>query len=230
MGAIQSDINSDMRGVLVDWLLEVNESFKHKKTTFFMAVNLVDRVLEKISIPKNKFQLLGLAAMFIAAKMEEVYPPRVSDLSEISERYCSVESILQMEGEILTLVAFELNYTSSYAFLGRYSKVEKVEGDELLFAQYLLDLSAAEYDCVRFKGSELAASALMITNKLLKKSNAWAPNLVEISGYSSESLRECAQGVWKTFQGLDKIRWGQYLKKVFKSRNYNNLRKINLSF
>ncbi len=43
MRGMQNDITTRMRGVLVDWLVEVAEEFAFSSETLFLCVNYVDR-------------------------------------------------------------------------------------------------------------------------------------------------------------------------------------------
>lgn len=43
----QNDINEKMRGILVDWVIEVHLRFKLLPETLFLTVNLIDRYCEK---------------------------------------------------------------------------------------------------------------------------------------------------------------------------------------
>ncbi len=72
-----------MRAILFDWMMEVSEEFMLKRETFYIAINLVDRFLSlsKVEIPKMDLQLIGVTSIFIAAKVEEVYVPRVNDFA-----------------------------------------------------------------------------------------------------------------------------------------------------
>jgi hypothetical protein len=62
----QDDINEKMRAILVDWLIEVHFKFKLLPETLFITVNLIDRYLEQKQIARQKLQLLGVTAMWIA--------------------------------------------------------------------------------------------------------------------------------------------------------------------
>lgn len=57
-----------MRGILIDWLSDLHLKFKMFPETIFTIVNIIDRYLSKKSIPKSKLQLVGISALFIAAK------------------------------------------------------------------------------------------------------------------------------------------------------------------
>lgn len=64
--------------------------------TLFLTVNLIDRYLEKEVVPRKKLQLVGVTAMLLACKYEEVSVPVVEDLVLISDRAYSKGQILEM--------------------------------------------------------------------------------------------------------------------------------------
>lgn len=67
-----------MRALLVDWMVEVQESFELNHETLYLAVKLVDLFLtrsskmqpEKDHLTKEELQLLGASALFIASKFD----------------------------------------------------------------------------------------------------------------------------------------------------------------
>lgn len=63
----QRDITSEMRRILVDWLVEVGDEYKLETETTFLAVNYIDRFLSEMEVLRGKLQLVGAAAMFIAS-------------------------------------------------------------------------------------------------------------------------------------------------------------------
>lgn len=67
METIQKDVNANMRGVLVDWLVEVADELKLLPDTLYLSVAYVDKYLSINVITKKKLQLLGVASMFIAS-------------------------------------------------------------------------------------------------------------------------------------------------------------------
>lgn len=75
-----------MRAILVDWLIEVHSKFKLQRETLFIAITIIDRFLEKIKVSKSKLQLVGVSALLIACKYEEIYPPEVKDFVYITDR------------------------------------------------------------------------------------------------------------------------------------------------
>lgn len=73
----QADINEKMRAILIDWLVEVHLKFKLVPETLYLTVNLIDRYLERVEVMRDKLQLVGVTAMLIASKYEEIYAPEV---------------------------------------------------------------------------------------------------------------------------------------------------------
>lgn len=59
MRTVQMDINSDMRRILVDWLIDVHARFSLKSETLHKSVFFMDRFLSKEDIHRNSLQLVG---------------------------------------------------------------------------------------------------------------------------------------------------------------------------
>ena len=73
----QADINDKMRAILVDWLVEVHLKFKLMPETLFLTVNLIDRYLALAPVTRKNLQLVGVTAMLLASKYEEIWAPEV---------------------------------------------------------------------------------------------------------------------------------------------------------
>jgi cyclin B len=97
-----------MRAILIDWLVEVHLKFKLVNESLFLTINLIDRFLEKEQVSRQKLQLVGVTAMLIACKYEEIYPPIVKDFVYITDNAYTKEEILSMERKILTTLDFNI--------------------------------------------------------------------------------------------------------------------------
>ena len=64
---VQKEITANMRGVLVDWLVEVAEEYKLLPDTLYLAISYIDRFLSLNVVHKQKLQLLGVSSMLIAS-------------------------------------------------------------------------------------------------------------------------------------------------------------------
>lgn len=64
---VQKDVTANMRGILVDWLVEVAEEYKLLSDTLYLTVSYVDRFLSLNAINRQRLQLLGVTSMLIAS-------------------------------------------------------------------------------------------------------------------------------------------------------------------
>jgi len=116
-----------MRSILVDWIIEVHFQFKLKVESLFLTINLIDRFLEKVSVTKETLQLVGVSAMLIACKYEEIWPPLIKDYIHISDNAYTKDQIIAMELSMLTELDFNVNFVSSYSFLERFIQISKID-------------------------------------------------------------------------------------------------------
>lgn len=98
-------------------------------------------------------RLIGIAAMLIATKYEEIYPPTVKDFVYVTKNTLSADSILEMEMCILKTIQFEVQQTSPYRFLERYSKLGRADSTTFHMAWYLLELALLDSKMNQYKPS-----------------------------------------------------------------------------
>ena len=121
----QTDVNEKMRRILVDWLLKVHSKFKLLPETFYLTINIIDRYLSKEVISRKVLQLVGVTAMHISCKYEEIYPPEANDFVYITDNAYTKTELLDTEYKILKKLEFNLTFASAYRYLERYTKVTK---------------------------------------------------------------------------------------------------------
>ena len=172
----QTDINAKMRAILIDWLVwrcTASLSWSRRPSSLHLTVSLIDRFLEREQIPRNKLQLVGVTAMFVACKYEEVFPPACSDFVFVSDKLYSREEILRMEGLILSTLGFELTSPSAFVFIRRFAKVAGIastapRSTTELLASYLLELTLQEDRMRVYLPSLLCAAAIWPTRTLTR--------------------------------------------------------------
>jgi len=188
MGA-QQEVTESMRAILVDWLVEVQESFELNHETLYTAVKMTDLYLSKKQVRKEDLQLVGATACLVACKVDERIPPMVDDFLYVCDDAYSRDQLMKMERKMLAVVGFDVGYPLSYRFLRRYGRVCKLTMPVLTLARYILELSLMEYSFnVECSESELAAGCLILSLKM-KGIMGWGPTLSYYSGYSLESLQ-----------------------------------------
>jgi len=190
----QTEVIPKMRAVLIDWLVGVHLQFHLLQETLYTTVAILDRFLqdEVGSIKRQKLQLVGVAAMLIAAKYEEIYAPEVKDFVYITDRAYSERDILKMEIRILATLKFDLGRPLPLHFLRRASKAGGVEAATHTLAKYIMELSLGAYGMCAVAPSKLAAAALLLSIHLLDPTSSlqsvWTPGLVHYTHYTLASL------------------------------------------
>ena len=64
--------------------------------TLYLTVNLIDQFLALKPVVRKKLQLVGVTALLLASKYEEVSVPVVQDLVLISDKAYSRKEVLEM--------------------------------------------------------------------------------------------------------------------------------------
>ena len=187
-----------MREILVDWLIEVHLKFKLLPETLYLTVNLIDRYLEKQNVLRNKLQLVGVTAMLIASKYEEIYPPIVTDFVYITDNAYDKQEILEMEESILTNLGFGVHFTSPYRFLERYFYLKDATENERFFAQFLIEGCLINFNMMRYNSSVVAGSALYLASKLCYSKEPWSKQLAQVTHLQESTLRQCAKEIYQT--------------------------------
>ncbi|KAG9146501.1 hypothetical protein Leryth_011784 [Lithospermum erythrorhizon] len=195
MEKMQKDITQGMRGILIDWLVEVVEEYRLDPDTLYLTVNLIDRFLSCNYVEKQKLQLLGVTCMLIASKYEEICAPRVEEFCFITDNTYSKEEVVKMESHVLKILGFHLSIPTTKKFLRRYIQAAqvsyKVPSIELEFlANYLAELSLLEFSFLKFLPSLIAASAVFLARWTLDQSdNPWNHTLEHYTSYKSSELK-----------------------------------------
>ncbi|CAD8044253.1 unnamed protein product [Paramecium primaurelia] len=225
----QTEITEKMRSILLDWLIDVHHKFKLEPETLFLTISIIDRVLELHQIPKSKFQLYGVAALFIASKYEEVYSvPHVRDLVYVCDNAYPKEEILQAEGQIISLLSFDFLTTSTYRMLNIYQETAKLEQKNFMLCRYLIELSLLEYPMIQYSNNVLASAAIYLVHKIRRIHPSWSQDqMVSITGLNEIDIRTCAKEMCNLLQGQDKKQFNS-LRKKFSLPKYLEVSKIRI--
>jgi len=195
----QTDITASMRWILVDWLVEVAEEYSLHSETLYLAVSYIDRFLSHMSVKRDKLQLVGTTAMFIAAKYEEIYPPDVGQFAYITDNTYKVTQILRMEHLILKVLSFDMAVPTAHMFCNKFSRLIKANEETTNLALFITELSMLDSDpFLRFVPSMIAASAVALANHTQKRP-AWPQHMVDFTGYSLKDLVECYVNLHRAF-------------------------------
>lgn len=188
---IQTDINSKMRAILIDWLVEVHLKFKLMPETLFLTTNLIDRFLAQKAVTRRNLQLVGVTAMLVASKYEEIWAPEVRDFVYISDRAYTRQQILDMEKQMLNTLGFHLTVPTPYQFMNRYFKAAGGDRKFQLYASYAIECALPSYDMLKYSGSKLAAAGVYIAMRAFH-TGSWNHVMEAHTRLSEADVYQCA--------------------------------------
>jgi G2/mitotic-specific cyclin 2 len=168
----QDDLEWKMRGILIDWLIEVHTRFRLLPETLFLAVNIIDRFLSQKVVPLDKLQLVGVTAMFIASKYEEVLSPHIGNFVHVADDGFTVEEVLSAERYTLQTLKYDLSYPNPMNFLRRISKADNYDIQTRTIGKYLMEISLVDHRFMRYPQSHVAATAMYVA-RLILESGPW---------------------------------------------------------
>lgn len=203
----QKDINQKMRAILVDWLVDVNLKFRLKPQSLFMAISVIDRFLSLREVSRAKLQLVGISALMLVGKYEEIYPPLLRDYVAVCDNAYKKEELLAMEEEILSVLDFQLNRTSSLVFLELFRQKISMTDQNFAFCRYFLEIALMDLAHLQFKNSVLAAGAIYLSHKVFRK-ESWPKGFDLTTKVSESAAKSCAKELFAILSRVESTKLG----------------------
>lgn len=210
----QQEINERMRTILIDWLVDVHLRYRLQPLTLFRTVQVIDRYLATTQVPRRRLQLVGVAAISLCSKYEEICPPSAADWVFIANDSFSRSDLDAMECSILMKLSFRLERPTTVQFLDRLLHLANVgEGKSTGSTQvadvsrFLAEMILQKLNFLRYSPSILAATCICLSRSLLGFQNVWPAVLAQISWYKQEQLWPC---MLELFQLLKDSRSDRY--------------------
>lgn len=201
--------------------------FKMVPESLYMTIHIIDRYLEVKSVRRSKLQLVGVAALLIAAKYEEIYPPELRDLVYITDRAYNKAEILEMENDIVLTLDYYFTIPTIHTFLCRYLKAAHADRTMVQMACYLTERTLQEYSMLRFLPSQIAAASVLVARKSLNR-HPWSPTLLKYTKMDESDLEECIEQL-KTVM-TDPNNQQQAVQRKYSNSKFGGVAKLPLSF
>jgi hypothetical protein len=168
---MQPELQWYMRPYLVDFLIEVHSQNRLRPETLYLALNIVDRYVSKRIVFKKHYQLVGCAALWIAAKFEDA-KDRVPTVNELCQMCCGAydeSAFVQMEGHVLSTIGWLVGHPTAEAWL-RLACTPAEENRTQHIARFLMEITLFSRAFVPFRPSQLAAASLTLARFMTGKS------------------------------------------------------------
>ena len=209
MKDVQKDINEKMRKILLDWLIDVHAKFNLLPETLFLTISIIDRYLSKKSINRKYLQLLGVTAMFLCSKYEDIYPPEVKDFIFMTDNAYTHEELVNMESDILEKIQFNMTYPTSLRFLEIYKKILNLKEIDFNRCRYLIEIALFDYHCCHFSPSLIAATCVYFNYRINKHKNKnlklIESKLLSSIEYDLKEITPCLNCLIKAFKQMSDI-------------------------
>jgi len=199
----QEDINARMRAILIDWLVEVHMKFRLVPETLYLCVSIIDRYCSKVDVLRSKLQLIGVTALLVACKHEEIYPPEVRDCVYITDRAYNRQEVLDMEQDILKVLDWRISVPTAFPFLDRFLCLTNASEMTKHAAAYYLERTLQEHSFLQFRPSVVCASAVILAlnnpdirvqeEDLDRELPGFPTILMEYTGFSESELTTCME-------------------------------------
>lgn len=201
---IQTEIQWFMRPYLLDFLIEAHSAFQLLPETLFLTVNLLDRYCSKRVVYKRHYQLVGCAALLIAAKYGDK-KEKVPTIKELKSMCCSLyddDMFLQMEWHVLQTLGWSVGHPTVDSFLQLAIKDGPADPETEHVALYILEIALFHREFVSKLSSHLARSALALARCILGREQA--PHYEWASQYDSMILLQLSQQLHQPSQVLSR--------------------------
>ena len=169
----QPELRWHMRSYLVDFLVEIHLQHRLRPETLYLALNIVDRYISKRIVFKKHYQLVGCAALWIAAKFEDA-KDRVPTLPELVEMCCNAydeKAFVQMERHVLQTIQWAVGHPSAEAWLRLACVTGSLEDARTQhLARFLMELTLFHREFIQFYASDLSLASLLLARHMLGKS------------------------------------------------------------
>lgn len=223
---MQPELKWSYRSTLIDWIIQVHSRFQLLPETLYLTVNIIDRFLSRKTVTLNRFQLVGAAALFVAAKYEEINCPTLNDIAYMLDHAYTKEDIVKAEKFMIDTLDFEIGWPGPFSFLRRISKADDYEYDTRTLAKYLLETTTMDSKLVAAPPSWLATGAYFLS-RIILGCNEWTLKHIYYSGYTQEQifplatviLENCRfaekrhQAIWKKYSERRQHRSAQVVAK-----------------
>lgn len=223
MEQVQTDIDQNMRGILIDWLYDIHDKCHYKDETLYQMIWIIDTYLSMVQVPRTKLQLVGAAALLISCKEHEITFLKLHEIAFLTANTYTTEEIAKMENTILKKLSFNIIAPSQLDFYNIISKAFKFDKKQYLLGKYFLETYLISYESVKYPASVVGVSCAYIVMKFFKFINyneLYSKDFINSSN-PQKSIKEAAREICFIMKGIDSSRLSAVKNKYSTNENLN---------
>lgn len=223
MEQVQTDIDQNMRGILIDWLYDIHDKCHYKDETLYQMIWIIDTYLSMVQVPRTKLQLVGAAALLISCKEHEITSLKLHEIAFLTANAYTTEEIAKMENTILKKLSFNIIAPAPLDFYNIISKAFKFDKKQYLLGKYFLETYLICYESVKYPASVVGVSCAYIVMKFFKFINyneLYSKDFINSSN-PQKSIKEAAREICFIMKGIDSSRLSAVKNKYSTNENLN---------
>ena len=223
MEQVQTDIDQNMRGILIDWLYDIHDKCHYKDETLYQMIWIIDTYLSMVQVPRTKLQLVGAAALLISCKEHEITFLKLHEIAFLTANTYTTEEIAKMENTILKKLSFNIIAPAPLDFYNIISKAFKFDKKQYLLGKYFLETYLICYESIKYPASVVGVSCAYIVMKFFKFINyneLYSKDLINSSN-PQKSIKEAAREICFIMKGIDSSRLSAVKNKYSTNENLN---------
>lgn len=223
----QTDINQTMRAVLIDWLVDVICKFNFKDETLYQTVFIIDAYLSKAYVKRSRLQLVGVAALLIACKENEIFYPRLDKFVYIADEAFSKAELTEMENDILKILCFDIRSPTAIDFYNIVSKAFNFDLRQYYLGRYFLDTTLIDYQMLEYSPSIIGVSCAYIVMKFfgLENYRRLYSNDMTNENNSEKVIKDAAKKICFLLKNMTNSIW-QATRNKYSSERYLEVAQI----
>ena len=152
---------------LTGWLNRICSTNDIPLEVLYLAISILNRYISSTKLIKpNKFQLVGIACLWISDKFDD-YNSNYN-IAKLLYNNLEFKDLIQMEFIILTSLSFDINIPTIFTFLNRY--LNYVDNDIIRNMSYFISERCLQsVKMINHLPSCIASSCIIISLKKLNK-------------------------------------------------------------
>ncbi|XP_030447980.1 cyclin-D1-1 [Syzygium oleosum] len=207
-------LDASAREESVAWILKVHAFYGFRPLTAYLSVNYIDRFLYSSSLPQPDgwpMQLLSVACLSLAAKMEEPLVPSLLHLQvEGAKNIFEPRTIRRMELLVLSVLDWRLRSITPFTFISFFAWKVDPTGTCVGFlvsrATDVIFSNIQETSFLEYRPSCIAAAAVLSAASDIPSLSLCKPENAEswCDGLSKEKIISCYRLTQKLVRGSSK--------------------------
>jgi len=220
----------DTRAILISWIVQVHDYEGLENESLYLTVRITDTYCSIHDVILAEIQLVGIAAIFIACKQEERFPPEGKDLVRYTNNAYAIEDLYRMELAILDRLKFKVNMPICWTFATYLLSLQSPRPSEVdWMTHYLLELSLLSKPLIVLSPSLVASAAVYMARFLFlddETEDPWPSSLSAPATHNLVQLRPVVNELLNILQATPNTKFNASFLKYSSESKYRGLSKM----